>query len=166
MSVSVRPGVAGDRDALEAAIRSDATFRADEIDVALELVDAGLAGSSDYAIRVAELAGEGGGGARVVGYLCFGPTPMTRASYDLYWIVVHADARGRGVAGALLRAMEAELASRGGGNIRVETSETEGYGAARALYERHGYPEAARLADFYSPGDALIVYYKRVAATA
>jgi ribosomal protein S18 acetylase RimI-like enzyme len=155
--IAVRPGAPADREALEAAIRSDTTFRADEIDVALELVDAGLAGSADYAIRVADVDGA------VRGYLCFGPTPMTRASYDLYWIVVHAEARGRGVAGALLRAMEAELAERGGGNVRVETSETEGYGAARALYERHGYPEAARLVDFYSPGDALIVYYKRIA---
>jgi ribosomal protein S18 acetylase RimI-like enzyme len=152
--VEVRPGVPGDRAALEAAIRSDATFRDDEIAVALELVDDGLAGSTDYEIRVAELEGT------VAGYLCFGPTPMTRATYDLYWIVVDARARGRGVAGALIRAMEAALRERGGGNVRVETSETEGYGAARALYARCDYPEVARLADFYGPGDALVIYYK------
>jgi ribosomal protein S18 acetylase RimI-like enzyme len=56
--------------------------------------------------------------------------------------------------------MEAVLRGRGGGNVRVETSETEGYGAARALYQRLGYPEVARLTDFYSPGDALLTYYK------
>jgi len=154
--VHVRPGAEGDRAALEAAIRSDATFRDDEIAVALELVDAGLAGSTDYEILVAEVDGT------VAGYVCFGPTPMTRASHDLYWIVVDARVRGRGVAVALVRAMEAVLIERGGGNVRVETSETEGYGAARALYARCGYPEAARLADFYAPGDALIVYYKRL----
>ena len=100
----------------------------------------------------------------MIGYVCFGPTPMTRATWDLYWVVVDASARGRGVARALIAAMETDLAARGGGNVRVETSESEGYGAARTLYARLGYPEAARLADFYAPGDALLVYYKRIAA--
>jgi len=157
-AVAVRRGRPADRDALEAVIRSDATFKPDEVAVALELVDAGLGGSSDYEIRVADADGA------IAGYVCFGPTPMTRTTYDLYWIVVDAGARGRGVAGALLAAMEDELRRTGGGNVRVETSETEAYGAARSLYARHGYPEVARLTDFYAPGDALIIYYKRIAA--
>ena len=156
MAVNIRAGEPRDRVAIAAAIGSDATFRPDEVEVAFELVDAGLAGSTDYAIRVAD------DGDQIVGYLCFGPTPMTRSTYDLYWIVVHAQARGRGVAGALIGAMEDEVRGRGGGQIRVETSETESYGAARALYLRHGYAVAAHLADFYAPGDALIIYYKRI----
>jgi ribosomal protein S18 acetylase RimI-like enzyme len=154
--VIIRRAIAGDRPALAAALASDETFRADEVAVALELVDASFAGSADYELLVAEIDG------RVVGYVCFGPTPMTRATWDLYWIVVDAAARGKGVAGGLVRAMEDVLAGRGGGNVRVETSETEGYGSARRLYDKLGYPEAARFEDFYSPGDALIVYYKRV----
>jgi len=156
--VIIRRATAADRGAVVAALGSDATFRADEIAVALELVDLALGGSPDYELRVAEDAG------RVIGYVCFGPTPMTRATWDLYWVVVDASARGRGVARALIAAMETDLAARGGGNVRVETSESEGYGAARTLYARLGYPEAARLADFYAPGDALLVYYKRIAA--
>jgi hypothetical protein len=58
--------------------------------------------------------------------------------------------------------MEGELRATGGGAVRVETSETESYGAARALYARAGYPMAAKLEDFYAPGDALIIYYKRL----
>jgi ribosomal protein S18 acetylase RimI-like enzyme len=154
--IAIRPPRAGDRGALDAIIRSDATFRDDEIAVALELVDAALAGSNDYVVRVAEHDGA------LVGYICFGPTPMTRATWDLYWIVVDATARGLGVAGALVAAMESELASRGGGQVRVETSETDGYGSARRLYQKLDYPEVARFDDFYSPGDALIVYYKRI----
>jgi ribosomal protein S18 acetylase RimI-like enzyme len=156
--VIIRRAAKGDRAALAAALASDATFKPDEIAVALELIDASLAGSPDYELRVAELDG------RVIGYVCFGATPMTRATWDLYWVVVDHAARGKGVARALIAAMETELAARGGGHVRVETSETEGYGAARTLYARLGYPEAARLADFYAPGDALLVYYKFVAA--
>jgi len=34
---------------------------------------------------------------RVLGYACFGKTPMTDATYDLYWLVVAEAARGRGI---------------------------------------------------------------------
>ena len=158
IGVIIRRAAPADRPALAAALASDGTFRDDEVAVALELVDASLAGSVDYELLVAELDGE------AAGYVCFGPTPMTRATFDLYWVVVHAAARGRGIAVALVRAMEDALAGRGGGQVRVETSETEGYGAARRLYEKLGYPEQARFDDFYAPGDALLVYYKRVSA--
>jgi ribosomal protein S18 acetylase RimI-like enzyme len=158
MTARVRAPESADRAGLEAALRSDETFTPEEIGVALELIDAALSGSPDYLVRIAE-AEQGGG---VAGYVCYGPTPMTASTWDLYWIVVDRAARGRGVAGALLRAMEADLRARGATAVRVETSETEGYGAARALYARHAYPEAARFADFYRAGDALIVYYKRL----
>ncbi len=87
---------------------------------------------------------------------------MTASTYDLYWIVAHAEARGRGVAGALIETMEEELRQRGATGIRVETSQLEGYDAARKLYERRGYPESARLSDFYRAGDDLIILYKRL----
>ena len=150
----IRALAPGDREALAGVIASDTTFTEEEVAVALELIDAALGGDTSYEVRVAD---DGSGPA---GYICFGRTPMTDRTYDLYWIVVHARARGRGLARALVEAMETELRGRGGANVRVETSETEGYGAARALYERLGYPEAARLTDFYRPGDALITYYK------
>lgn len=155
----VRRARPDDRPALDAAIRSDGTFTPDEVDVALELIDASLARSSepgDYQLRVVEADG------RVVGYVCFGRTPMTAATWDLYWVVVDAAARGRGLASILIGAMEAEIAAAGGGHVRVETSVTEGYGAARRLYDRLRYPLAAQLPDFYAAGDDLLVYYKRV----
>lgn len=159
---TTRPLEAADRDALWAALRSDGTFRDDEIEVALELIDAAAEGSPDYGILVAVIDPRGAAHERVAGYICYGPTPMTEATFDLYWIVTHASSRGQGVAGALIAAMEADLRGRGGRSVRVETSQTEGYGAARKLYARHGYPEAARFADFYAPGDDLIVYYKKL----
>lgn len=159
---TTRPLEPADRDALWAALRSDGTFGDDEVAVALELIDAAAEDSPDYWIRVAVLDPAGAVHERVAGYICYGPTPMTAATYDLYWIVTHAESRGRGVAGALIGAMEDHLRQRGGRSVRVETSQTEGYGAARQLYARHGYPEAARFPDFYAPGDDLIVYYKQL----
>jgi ribosomal protein S18 acetylase RimI-like enzyme len=158
--MKIRPVTAADRRGLEAVLRSDATFRADEIAVALELIDASIARTDDYCVQVATLAGVPGLTGEVAGYVCYGPTPMTAGTYDLYWLVTHQAARGRGVAGALLAEMERALSGRATA-IRVETSEQESHGAARRLYARHGYPEVARLADFYGPGDALVLYYKK-----
>jgi ribosomal protein S18 acetylase RimI-like enzyme len=153
---SVRAGRRGDRDALEAVIRSDATFKPPEVAVALEVIDGALGGDPDYQLRVIE------DGGAIAGYLCYGRTPMTERTFDLYWVCVDAAARGRGLAAALVAAMEVEIRSTGGGSIRVETSLTDGYGAARRLYEKLGYPLLAQLPDFYSPGDDLLTYYKRV----
>jgi ribosomal protein S18 acetylase RimI-like enzyme len=160
MSMRIRKLALPDRPALVAAIQSDATFSEAEVAVALELIDDALERDGvDYLVRVAEAPDAP---ARIAGYICFGPTPMTRSTWDLYWVVTHAACRGRGVAGSLIGAMESELRERGATGIRVETSQTEGYGAARNLYARYQYPEVARLGDFYGPGDDLIVYYKRL----
>lgn len=147
-----------DREPLIEAL--EASFNVHEIEVAVELLDAAIAGSDDYWILVADQLD--GAPESIGGYICYGPTPMTRSTFDLYWIATHPAVRGRGVGSALIRGMEAELTERGVTGIRVETSETEGFGAAQRLYQRHGYPEAARLPDFYRPGDSLILYYKRL----
>ncbi len=98
----------------------------------------------------------------VIGYVCYGPTPMTEGTWDLYWIATDQEHRGRGVAGALCDAMEAEVREKGGRLLRVETSHTDGYGQAHRFYERHGYPEVSRIRDFYKQGDDLITMVKRL----
>ena len=156
MSVVVRGAGHGDRAAIAACLGSDETFRPDEVEVALALVDDALAGDPDYALVVAEADG----GGAVLGYACFGPTAVTRATWDLYWIAVAAPARGRGVGATLIATVEAHIRARGGAQVRIETGASAAYVAARALYARAGYAEIARLPDFYAAGDAMIVYYK------
>jgi len=155
----IRPVGAGDRGALAALLRGDPSFRADERTVALQLIDGALAGDLDYLVRVAVDRD-----ACVVGYTCYGPTPMTRATYDLYWLVVAAAARGQGHGRGLVDHVEAEIRGRGGGNVRVETSPAAAHAAARALYARLGYALACELPGFYRPDEALLLYYKHIPA--
>src|SRR5437016_5604566 len=69
-----------DRAALQRWVSKEALFTPAETSVALELVDAALAEpSGEYRVTVAELDG------RLAGYVCYGPTPMTESSWDLYW---------------------------------------------------------------------------------
>ena len=126
---------------------------------ALGLIDSALARATrdgDYRILVAELGGA------LAGYVCYGPTPMTAATWDLYWLATDPSLQRRGVAAALCAAMEQELRGFGGRLVRVETSSTKGYGAAQSFYERHGYPAACRIPDFYKPGDDLIIMFKQL----
>jgi ribosomal protein S18 acetylase RimI-like enzyme len=144
-----------DREPILRVLRSDDTFTEEETTVATEVLDGAIADPGrDYHILVAEDAGE------VLGYVCYGPTPMARGTFDLYWIATHREARGRGVARKLVEAMEAELRAAGARVIRVETSLLDAYGAARAFYDRLGYVEAGRIRDFYRPGEALLIYTK------
>jgi ribosomal protein S18 acetylase RimI-like enzyme len=145
------------RAALAGLVRAVPEFDQADAQVALELIDAALGGSPDYELLVDHL---GDGSAR--GYVCFGPTPMTHGTWDLYWIAAHPLARRLGVGAALIREVESVLRARGARLIRVETASNDAYQATRAFYDRMGYREEARLRDFYKPGDDLVIYARRL----
>jgi ribosomal protein S18 acetylase RimI-like enzyme len=148
-----------DREAVLGILRSDGTFSDDEVTCALELIDLAVSQPGrDYLVQVCEDEG------RIIGYICYGPTPMTLGTWDLYWVATHAQARGRGVARRLVEAMEEELRGGGARVIRLETSQMEAYGAARGLYDRLGYLEVGRITDFYKPGDDLLIFAKHLPA--
>jgi ribosomal protein S18 acetylase RimI-like enzyme len=144
------PLAAGHREALLALLRSTPEFTADEVAVALELADASIAGSPDY-LSIVDTEGD-----RLRGYVCFGPTPMTDGTWDLYWIVVSD--RKKGIGRALVNRMIDEVRRAGGRLVRVETSGQAAYEPTRAFYERSGFETVARIRDFYRPGDDLVVY--------
>ena len=76
---------------------------------------------------------------RVVGYICYGPTPLTIGTWDIYWIAVGKAERGRGVGQALMQHAEQEIAAQGGRLVVLETSGTPEYSPARKFYEHCGY---------------------------
>ena len=98
----------------------------------------------------------------IVGYVCYGPTPMTEGTYDLYWIASDPQVRGQGVGASLVSGMEGDLRRQKARIIRVETSATEAYGPTRGFYASMKYTEEARIRDFYKAGDDLIILTKRV----
>mgnify|MGYP005850417519 CR=1 FL=1 len=99
---------------------------------------------------------------QVVGMACYGPTPLTEGTFDLYWLATDPQAQRGGIGRALIEAVEAGVRSRGGRLIVVETSGTEGYAPARAFYLAQGYHRQATIPDFYAPGDDLVFYVKRL----
>jgi ribosomal protein S18 acetylase RimI-like enzyme len=147
----------GDRERVLDIIRSTGMFTADEVRIAAELIDITLdqPGQRDYAVVVVEDA-DGG----VVGYLTYGPTPLTVGTYDLYWMAVSPDAQGRGFGRELVVWLEKTLSEAGGRLILIETSSQPKYEKTRKFYLGLGYEEASRIPDFYRAGDSRITYVK------
>jgi ribosomal protein S18 acetylase RimI-like enzyme len=151
-AASLRPLSRADRAPIERILRESGAFREDEIAVALELVDAPV--EEGYRFLVAEVGGE------VAGYACFGATPMTRGTWDLYWIAVDPRRQRGGIGRALLRAAEEAVRREGGRQLLVETAGKESYAPTRAMYSACGYREVARVPDFYEEGDDKVIYVK------
>jgi ribosomal protein S18 acetylase RimI-like enzyme len=146
-----------DREQLASLIQRIETFSPEEVTVAIELVDLALQPNNpDYKILVADRDG------KLVGYVCYGPTPMTEGTYDLYWIASDPTVRGQGVGASLIAGMEGDLRRLKARLIRVETSATEAYGPTRGFYASMKYMEEARIRDFYKVGDDLIMLTKRL----
>ena len=156
---ALRHLTAADRGRIEEITRAVGVFHADEIPVALEVFDGAVAGSPDYLALGAEVD------ARLAGWICWGPTPCTDGTYDLYWMAVDPALHGSGVGTALVRAIERRLA----GVARLVVVETAGrpdYAPTRAFYQARGYHRAAVIPDFYAPGDDQVIYTKQLAAPA
>jgi ribosomal protein S18 acetylase RimI-like enzyme len=150
-----------DRDSLLDLLRTGGTFTDEEVAVAMELIDSALAAPGrDYNVLVSADTSDPDG--PIDGYVCYGPTPMTSGTWDLYFIATHARARGRGVGTRLVYAMEAELMAKGARIVRIETSQLDEYEAARSFYARLGYSEVGRIHDFYRRGDDLVTLAKRL----
>ena len=150
---ALRPLAAADRRRIEEITRAVSVFRDDEVPVALEVFDGAVAGSPDYVALGATVD------EHLVGWICWGPTPCTLGTYDLYWMAVDPAAQAAGIGTALLREMEGRLA----GSARLIVVETAGrpdYRPTRAFYEARGYRKASVIPDFYAPGDDQVVYVK------
>ncbi|HSH12494.1 MAG TPA: GNAT family N-acetyltransferase [Desulfurivibrionaceae bacterium] len=154
--ITIRKATESDRAGLLSLVAAQDNFTVLEREVAEEVIDDGLTGKDDYEILVGvEAAGE------VIGFICFGPIPLTEFSFDLYWIATLPSHGRQGLGGRLLAAMEEQLRL-AGAVVYIDTSSTPGYDKARSFYEKHGYLVAARLQDFYHPGDDRVIYRKEM----
>lgn len=151
---------ATNRDALAALVRATGAFREDEVAVALEVFDSALEQDQDDYTLVGAID-EGG---TLLGYACYGPTPCTIRTWDLYWIAVHPTAQGRGVGATLLNEIERRLEGADARLLVIETSSKSDYAATRGFYRARGYEAAARVPDFYDIGDDRVIYIKRLGA--
>lgn len=154
MSIHIRPALRGDRDRLVEIVEQQDNFLRCEKEIAREVIDASFDPAQGYHLDVAEVSG-----GRLVGFILYGPIPLTENRYDIYWIAVDPGNGRNGIGSLLLAGMERRIGD-GGGRIYIDTSSTAGYQPARKFYKKHGYRLIARLEHFYRDGDHRFIYCK------
>lgn len=101
-------------------------------------------------------------GDQVLGFAIYGPREMTDGVFDLFWIAVDPNCRRNGVGRALLTASEQAVHLMGGRMLIAETSGTPLYESTRKFYCSMGYENEAIIKDFYTLGDDLMIFTKRI----
>jgi D-alanine-D-alanine ligase len=157
VSPHLRHLTAADRGRIGEITRAVGLFREDEIPVALEVFDEAIrtGGEGSYTVVGADIDG------RLTGWICWGPTPCTLGTYDLYWMAVEPALQGAGIGSALLQEMEHRLADVAR-LIVIETAGRPDYAVTRAFYQARGYRPVSIIPDFYAPGDDQVVFVKKV----
>jgi ribosomal protein S18 acetylase RimI-like enzyme len=158
MTINIRPMLQIDKPVLMKILQNTPEFKSSEVAIAEEVIDDYLYDSngSGYHVLVAEAD------KAVVGYICYGPTPLTESTWDIYWIAVAAEKQGRGIGGTLVTRAETIIREARGRLIMIETSSKPEYEKTRHFHLSHGYKLISRISDFYAPGDDKLILQKRL----
>jgi ribosomal protein S18 acetylase RimI-like enzyme len=156
--INFRKMTSKDRSAIYEILQQTDMFTLPEINVAMELIDIYLFNKEqkDYIIYVATADHD-----EIAGYVCYGPTPATDGTYDVYWIAVAANLQNKGIGRKLLHFTEEEIAKLNGRMIVIETSSQPKYLPTQQFYYKNKYVLEARIKDFYRVGDDRMIFVKR-----
>ena len=163
MNRTIRPLVAADRSGVFRILENAGNFTPAEVGIALELIDEWLELGEHSGYLTYVLEARDPEKSEVLGYVCFGPTPLTESTFDVYWIAVDKSKHRGGVGKRLLKFSEEEVVRRGGKMLLIETSSQETYGGTIQFYERTGYELVGKIPEYYKPGDDKLIFAKRLA---
>ncbi len=137
---------------MQELLKKISLFTKEECDVVMELLDA-TKRDSDYIFYACLNEKD-----ELESFICFGPTPMTKTTYDMYWIGTADQSQKKGLARLLMNKMKDVIASKNGKLIRIETSSKETYEQTREFYKRMNMVPQSTITNFYDIGDDLITY--------
>jgi ribosomal protein S18 acetylase RimI-like enzyme len=143
---------------LERLLSRITIFEKDDEALAMELVyhALGHADQKDYSFLIAVDDDD-----CPVGYACFGPTPLTHGTFDLYWIAVDPAFAGQGVGTLLLAAVEEEVMKRKGRMLIIDTSSAPSYAMTRHFYLKNHYFLAETIPDYFRDGEDRVTFIKK-----
>lgn len=156
--VRIRRAQIADHASVINIVETTAFFRPVEIEIACEVFDDAAADKpgNTYQSYIAEVVG------KLAGWVCFGPTPCTLGTFDIYWIAVDPAMQRHHIGTRLLEFSEEQIRKQKGRLIVIETSGSEKYLPTRRFYERNGYILAAEVKEFYAPDDDKWIFIKKL----
>jgi GNAT superfamily N-acetyltransferase len=158
MKPKIRPMAGEDKPAIMRILRAVPEFMPAEVVVAEEVIDSYLhdPSGSGYHVLVAEVE------SSVTGYICYGPTPLTEGTWDIYWMATAPERQGQGIGKALIASAEGKIKQARGRLSIIETSSKPEYERSRGFHYSRGYELVCKIADFYAPGDDKLILQKRL----
>ena len=157
----IRPAMPSDTPAILDFTAATGFFKPMEIDTLREVLDS----FHEYNRAAGDRCFVWDESGVAVGFVYHAAEPMTENTWSLWWIAVRPDAQGKGWGLQLLQFVEGDARELGGRVLFVETSSLPHYEPTRRFYLKHGYESAALLRDYYSDGDDLVVFRKRLVPT-
>lgn len=148
MRPRIRPFNREDKPAIIQILQNVPEFKPPEVDIAEEVLDSYIQEPirSGYQILVAEV------GSLIVGYICYGSTPLTEGTWDIYWMAVDPGRQGQGIGKNLLASAENTIRKTNGRLALIETSSKPEYEATRRFHLSQGYEWALPDSGFLRAG--------------
>jgi ribosomal protein S18 acetylase RimI-like enzyme len=156
--MKIRPMLEKDRASLLSMLIKTRSFTSAEIDVAMELIDIVLKDQIQKDYQIYCMVDDQD---QAIGYICYGPTPMTQGTFDLYWIAVDPDFQEQGVGSNLMDFLGKVVKELKGRMILADTSSMPHYEKTQNFYLRNGFQEMARVPDYYYPGNDRVTFCKK-----
>ncbi|MDD5773260.1 MAG: GNAT family N-acetyltransferase [bacterium] len=98
---------------------------------------------------------------KLLGFAIFGRSPMTKFSWDIYWMAVDKGSQRKGIGQKLQERIEGYVLGQDKkANLIIETSSKPEYDATRSFYLKKGFKEMGQIPDFYKEDDSLVIFYK------
>jgi ribosomal protein S18 acetylase RimI-like enzyme len=162
LNILIRDMESYDRDSIRQLLFQITIFSNEDQALALELVDAALnkPDQKDYRFLCAV-----GPAHQLLGYVCYGPTPLNEGSFNLYWIAVNPYKARKGVGTSLLRRVEETIRSAKGRLLVVETSSAPDYDLPRQFFLKNGYIPTETIPDLFHKGEERVTYIKTLGAS-
>lgn len=156
--IDIRPARSSDQTTVLDLIERTGFFRPVELEIAREVFSdaAEMKPGCTYQSYAAEADG------KVAGWICFGATPCTLGTFDIYWVAVDPVFQHKGVGTQLVQFAETKAKTQHGRLLVVETSGAPRYAPTRKFYEGLGFILAACVPEFYAPGDDKCIYLKKL----
>jgi ribosomal protein S18 acetylase RimI-like enzyme len=154
----IRPTTPADTPTLIEIARGTGVFRAIEIDALQEVLNDYHAYNRQHGHQAITYEQDG----RVIGFAYFAPAAMTDRTWYLYWIAVSKLIQARGVGAQMLHHAEEAIRKAKGRILMLETSSLPTYDLTRKFYLKQGYEQAGVLKDYYTDGDDMVVFSKRM----
>jgi ribosomal protein S18 acetylase RimI-like enzyme len=159
----IRTAQPTDTPRLLALTAGTGVFKPHEIEVLEELLGeyhAGAVGEEHTVVVLVD--GPASEPDSLLGYAYYAPDVMTDRTWYLYWIAVEQQRRGAGLGTQILRYVEEDIRQRRGRVLFIETSSLPHSELTRRFYLKQGYQIDGLLRDFYSDGDDMVIFRKRL----